>query len=330
MRASRLVTLVLLLQARGPWTAEELAERLGVSVRTVHRDVEALRASGVPVRGERGPAGGYRLPGGHRTRLTGLTASEAEALFVAAPADALGLGGILADAQLKLLAALPPQLRERADRAAQLFHVDHRAWFGAAEPPAQLATVAGALSRGRRLRIVHRGRERDVDPLGLVLKGPAWYLVAATGDGERTFRVGRIEQAAELEQPARRPEGFDLAAHWEGWSRAFEAGLPVIPVRVRVDAAALGRLRAAVDSRRRDALPRSAPAGVAELELEVWFERLDHAEQELLALGAAVEVLDPPALRERMARHAAALARRYDAAVSRGARDRSPSATTPT
>jgi predicted DNA-binding transcriptional regulator YafY len=312
MRASRLVSLVLLLQARGPWTAEELAERLGVSVRTVHRDVEALRQSGVPVSGERGPAGGYRLPGGYRTRLTGLTPDEAEALFVTAPADALGLGGFLADAQLKLLAALPPQLRERADHAAHRFHVDHRSWFAAAEPPPHLAVVAGALWRDRRLRLAYAGREREVDPLGLVLKGPAWYLVAATDRGERTFRVARIEAAEELEQPARRPAGFDLAAHWEAWSRRFEESLPFVTVRVRVEAEALGLLRAAVDSRRRDRLPERAPDGVRELELDVWFERIEHAEWELLGLGGAVEVLAPPELRARMAAQARALARRYE------------------
>jgi predicted DNA-binding transcriptional regulator YafY len=311
MRASRLVTLVLLLQARGPWTAEELAGRLGVSVRTVHRDVEALRLSGIPVRGERGPAGGYRLPGGYRTRLTGLTAEEAEALFVAPPADALGLGGLLADAQLKLLAALPPELRARADRAAARFHVDHRSWFAPAQAPASLGTIAGALWRDRRLRIVHRGRARDVDPLGLVLKGPAWYLVAATAEGERTFRVERIAGAAELEEPAARPAGFDLAGHWDDWSRAFEAELPLVSVRVRVDAGALELLRGAVDSRHRDALPHHPPAGADVLELDVAFERIEHAERGLLGLGGAVEVLAPPELRARIAAHARALAARY-------------------
>ncbi len=322
MRASRLVSLVMLLQARGPWTAEQLADELEVSVRTIHRDVEALRGSGVPIAGERGPAGGYRLPGGHRTRLTGLTADEVQALFVAAPATPLGLGGVLADAQLKLLAALPPQLRERADRAAALFHVDHGRWFDAPEPAPLLPLVAGALWRQRRLRLRSRGREQEVDPLGLVAKGPAWYLVAATARGPRSFRVGRLEAAEELAEAAVRPQQFELAAHWRAATAAFEASLPLERIRVRVEPTALAALRRLVDARRRDALPRDGEqaAGMEEvvtladgrLELDAWFERLDHAES-LLALGGACEVVAPAELRARMAEQARALAERYRA-----------------
>jgi predicted DNA-binding transcriptional regulator YafY len=311
MRASRLLSLVLLLQSRGPWTAAELAAELAVSVRTIHRDVEALRRAGVPVQGERGPAGGYRLPGGYRTRLTGLTPGEADALFLAAPAGALGLGGLLADAQLKLLAALPPALRERADRAAHRFHVDHGAWFGAPEPVPHLTAVAAALWDGRRLRIRARGREREVDPLGLVQKGPAWYLVAATPRGERTFRVGRLEAAEVLDAPAAPPPpGFDLAKHWDAWSAAFEASLPLVPVRVRVAPRALPGLRRLVDTRRRHEIPIAAGDAAARLELEVWFERIEHAAS-LLSLGADVEVLDPPELRDRIARTARAVTELY-------------------
>jgi predicted DNA-binding transcriptional regulator YafY len=321
MRASRLLSLVMLLQARGPATAEELGERLGVSVRTVHRDVAALRESGVPIEGERGPAGGYRLPGGYRTRLTGLTPDEAEALFVAAPATPLGLGGFLAEAQLKLLAALPPQLRERADRAARIFHVDHGRWFGETTPPAGLDLVAAALWRGQRLRVVHRGRERLIDPLGLVMKGPTWYLVALTDDGERTFRVERLEAVEALEEPARRPQGFDLPTWWAQWSRAFEQSLPSVPVRVRVAPEALAELRRLVDVRHLAELPERAEEAPSQmrtpngrLELEVRFERLDHA-RVLLSLAAAVEVLEPPELRSRIAADAAALAELYRPAL---------------
>jgi predicted DNA-binding transcriptional regulator YafY len=308
MRAQRLVSLVLVLQTRGAVGAADLARELGVSVRTVHRDAEALRAAGIPVVGERGPAGGYRLPGGYRTRLTGLTAEEAEALFLGVPAGDLGLAPALADAQLKLLAALPPSLRARADRTAELFHVERDGWWAAGPPPAHLPALAAALWAGRRARVVHRGRERQVDPLGLVLKGRVWYLVAGTPGGVRTFRADRLAAAAELEAPVRRPPDFDLAAFWAGWSAEFAASLPLVDVRVRVQPGALEALRAAVDIRARDDVP-AAIDGAAEL--VVRFERLEFAESGLLRVGAGVEVLGPPELRARIAGHARALAALY-------------------
>src|SRR5919201_6579970 len=158
MRATRLVSLLLLLQTRGQLTAAEIAERLEVSVRTVHRDVESLSAAGVPVDAVRGPAGGYRLAGGYRTRLTGLTAGEAEALFVApGPAAELGLGGVLTNARLKVLAALPAELQERASKAERLFHLDTRGWFRGEDTVPHLPTIAAATWRGRRLNARYRG-----------------------------------------------------------------------------------------------------------------------------------------------------------------------------
>ena len=169
MRASRLVSFLLVLQTRGQLTAVELAERLEVSERTVQRDAQALAAAGVPIVSVRGPAGGYRLERGYRTRLTGLDAAEAEALFVG-PAAELGLGRELAAARLKLLASLPAELQERADRAARLFHVDTRGWFREEDRVPQLPVIAGALWRGRRLDIRYREGavvvSRRLDPLG--------------------------------------------------------------------------------------------------------------------------------------------------------------------
>jgi predicted DNA-binding transcriptional regulator YafY len=190
VRATRLVSLLLLLQLRGQLTASELAGHFQVSVRTIHRDVEALAAAGVPVAAVRGPAGGYRLARGYRTKLTGLTAAEAEALFVApAPAAELGLGGVLTNARLKVLSALPSELQERASRASRYFHLDTRRWFRAEDTVPHLPTIASATWRGLRLDTRYReGRkvvQRTLDPLGLVLKGGAWYLVARRSAGMR-------------------------------------------------------------------------------------------------------------------------------------------------
>jgi len=156
MRATRLVSLLLLLQTRGQLTAAEIAGTLEVSVRTVHRVVESLAAAGVPVEAVRGPAGGYRLAGGYRTRLTGLTADEAEALFAAGipgPAAELGLGGELAAARLKVLAALPQELQERASRSSRLFHLDTRGWFRAEDTVPHLPALSSAVWSGCRVRL---------------------------------------------------------------------------------------------------------------------------------------------------------------------------------
>src|ERR1700758_2613785 len=155
MRATRLGSPLLLLQTRRHLTAAETARRLEVSVRTVHRDVESLAAAGVPIEALRGPAGGYRLAGGYRTRLTGLTTDEAEALFVG-PAAELGLGQVFADARLKVLAALPPELQERAQRSARLFHLDTQGWFRGADKTPHLPTLASAVWRGSRVSARYR------------------------------------------------------------------------------------------------------------------------------------------------------------------------------
>jgi predicted DNA-binding transcriptional regulator YafY len=307
MRASRLVSLLLLLQMRGQLTAAELAEHFEVSVRTIHRDVESLGAAGVPVEAVRGPAGGYRLAGGYRTRLTGLTTEEAEALFVApGPAAELGLGGVLANARLKVLAALPGELQERASRAERLFHLDARGWFRAEDTVPHLPAIAAAVWRGRRLAARYReGRRvvrRTLDPLGLVLKGGAWYLVARRRVGMRVYRVSRFVSVRARDEGFARPEGFELAAYWDEWSRSFEASRRRVEVTVRASELALRFLPQ--DLRREDGV------------YVVGFESLDDAFRELLRFGADVEVLEPPDLRARVAASAAEVAALYGRGVA--------------
>jgi predicted DNA-binding transcriptional regulator YafY len=290
VRATRLVSLLLLLQTRGQLTAADIAERLEVSVRTVHRDVDSLAAAGVPVEALRGPAGGYRLAGGYRTRLTGLTGDEAEALFAAGmpgPAAELGLGGELAAARLKLLAALPSELQERATRAQRLFHLDARGWFRAEDSVPHLPELASAVWRGCRVRIRYREGnrvvQRTIDPLGLVLKAGAWYLVAHRVAGMRVYRVSRVASVRALEETCARPDGFELSAYWDEWSRAFEESRPRVEVTVR------------------------GPKGVRAMT----FESLSEAQRELLRFGTDLEVLEPVELRTRIAETAREVAALY-------------------
>jgi predicted DNA-binding transcriptional regulator YafY len=304
MRASRLLSLLLLLQTHGRMTARQLADQLEVSVRTIYRDVESLHAAGVPLYGDAGPSGGYQLLDGYRTRLTGLTTEEAEALFVG-PAAELGLGQVFADARLKVLAALPPELQERAERSARLFHLDTRGWFRGEDKTPHLPTLASAVWRRRRVSARYREGakivRRTLDPLGLVLKAGAWYLVAHRSAGMRVYRVSRFVSVRLRDDGFERPPDFELASFWEDWSTTFERNRPRFDVRLRLPRAGLRYLRPLVHPDGRialDAVRRDPPTEL--IELTVPFEHLEYAYRELMTFGSDVEVLEPAELRERM------------------------------
>jgi len=312
VRASRLVSFLLVLQTRRQLTVAELAERLEVSERTVQRDAQALAEAGIPIVSVRGPGGGYRLEHGYRTRLTGLDAVEAEALFVG-PAAELGLGRELAAARLKLLASLPVELQERADRAAHLFHVDTRGWFREEDRVPHLPVIAGALWRGHRLDMRYREGaavvSRRLDPFGLVLKAGVWYLLAQRRGEQRVYRVSRIVSARVRAESSVRPPDFDLAAAWSERSDAFERSRALIEVAVRVPRSQVRYLRGAriVEGGER-------PTVIAR------FDGLDHAFHVLMAYGADAEVLAPAALRKRIAAAAAATVALYTPAARRDER----------
>jgi len=315
VRASRLVNLLLLLQARGGLTAEQLARELEVSVRTVHRDVEALSASGVPIYAERGPAGGIRLVDGYRTRLTGMTADEAEALFLSGlqgPAAELGLGTVVAAAQLKVRAALPAELRSRASRLVERFHLDAGPWFAGTEPVPHLPTVAEAVWGSHRLEIAYRRDDgaviRRLEPLGIVLKAGIWYIVARTDAQIRTYRVSRIREAAVFtDEVFERPVGFDLATWWADASAAFEREVPRIEITVRVRADAMARLYEAVGSRVvREGERLGEPDAEGRQLFRLTVEWPDEAKGRFIAAAPDVEVLEPARLRDEMVAAAAA------------------------
>ena len=322
MRASRLVQLLLLLQTNGKMTAARLAGELEVSVRTIYRDIEALSGAGVPIYAEAGPGGGVRLVDGYRTRLTGLTAEEAEALALSGlpgAASELGLGTVLAAAQLKVDAALPPELRSRAVRMRERFHLDAPGWFAREEPVPHLAALSRAVWEERRLEIRYKKWEgevrRTLDPLGLVLKAGVWYLVALSGRARalRTFRVSRVLSVRELDEDALRPDDFDLATHWAAAGEAFFETMQRVDVRVRVRGNRIWALRHVMDPKG----AQEAIDGASEADAEGWvectlgMEHLDMAAHELLRFGADLEVLEPPELRDQMATAASAMAARY-------------------
>ena len=279
MRASRLVSILLLLQGRGKLTARQLADALEVSVRTVYRDIESLSEAGVPVYGDAGPDGGYQLLGGYRTRLTGLTAAEAQALSLAGmprAAAELGLGTVLATAQLKLQAALPAELRERTDAISERFLLDAPGWYHDGDSSPYLAAVAGAVlesapDRGQVPPVDGTyGRDEDARPARDRAQGRQVVSGGAErgghrdecdecggrrggrrGSGMRTYRINHVLGLTDTGERFTRAEAFDLAAFWAAGVAGFRTGLWQGEARIRLSPA--GRERAAeIDEFRRD------------------------------------------------------------------------------
>src|SRR5215217_5062920 len=241
VKSERLIALRFTLQARRSATAADLAAVLEVSERTILRDVGALQAAGVPLWSEPGRGGGIRLLDGWRTRLDGLTAREAAALFVSGVPTALadlGLAGALVTAQSKLMATLPAAARQRARELGERFHLDAPGWFHREERLAHLETVASAVWSQQRLRIDYRSGDRTVrrelDPLGLVLKAGVWYAVAAVDGTVRSYRVSRIAGATPTGASFDRPNGFHLAEFWAQASAEFDRSILRDRIRIRV------------------------------------------------------------------------------------------------
>jgi predicted DNA-binding transcriptional regulator YafY len=301
VRASRLLSILMLLQARGRMTAQALADEFEISVRTLYRDIDQLSAAGVPVYAERGRAGGQAL------FLSGLPG----------PAADLGLGEAMAGAQLKLLAALPAD--QGAGKVAARFHLDPIAWYRAPERSDILPALAQAVWNSRRIAIRYESWtgvvDRDLSPLGLALKAGVWYLVAAAGTTPRTYKVSAIHALDLGEETFERPAGFDLAAYWATWAREFETRIHGQEASLRVSAAGLERLSGlgpAIGEARIAGPP--DPAGWTLVDLPI--ESIDRAAGEILKLGPDVEVLAPPDLRRTIARLSLRIAALYGRSVN--------------
>ncbi|QKW09329.1 YafY family transcriptional regulator [Streptomyces sp. NA04227] len=317
MKSDRLLAILLLLQTRGRFLAQELAERLEVSVRTIYRDVEALSAAGVPVYAERGRHGGISLLPGYRTDVTGLTEDESRALFVLAGTgthEALGLDTALGSALRKVMAALPAPHRPAAELTSRRILVDSARWRAAPRAGVDLDVLQDAVFADRRLRLRYRHsgaaepRTYTVDPYGLVAKAGVWYLVADRRGVPRLFRADRIRAATPTSDPVRRRTGVELAQVWEELRRRVEQRPDGITVTVRVR-----RDRLDMFLRLNAAALREPPEDPGEGEwvtARLGFEALP-AVRTLLVLTDNVEVLSPPEAREELARAAVAIGAVY-------------------
>jgi predicted DNA-binding transcriptional regulator YafY len=322
-----LVSILLLLQTRGRLTAAQLAEPLEVSIRTIYRDIEALGEAGVPVYGEAGHDGGFQLVDGYRTRLTGLTSAEAEALFLAglpsAAAD-LGLAAVVDAAWLKVLAALPTASRESAEHLAARFHLDAPSWYTTGDDAAQLTVTAEAVWNQQAIRMRYlrwaspQEVERTVEPYGLVLKAGQWYLVACTDRGLRTYRISRMSDVVLLEHRFERPAGFDLARHWQDYLASYDRRRHRGEAVLRLSPNGMARLPWLLEPAVAAAARRTAgdPDPDGWVQVTVPIESVEQALPDLLRLGAEAEVLAPVGLRTKITETLAVLTAVYGSASS--------------
>jgi predicted DNA-binding transcriptional regulator YafY len=325
MKSARLLTELLLLQAHGKLSGRALAGRLAVSMRTAHRDMEALSAAGVPVFALRGSAGGWQLEAGWRTRVPGLDESELRALLMAQP-RVLGDARLAASAEralAKLMAALPDGLRDRAVSIRQRLHIDTTGWRGSTEQLSALPIVQDAISHDRQLEITYRQANRErvqrtVEPYGLVAKGTTWYLVANTPRGFRTYRVSRIEQPTMLAASFKPPADFDLAAHWTTSTRQFYER-ERYEATLRLEPGSADSVRQWCDVAPDSSLQPIDPDGWITLRLR--FDSESSACFIVMGFGPRVEVVEPKSLRTRVETELAAALRRV-----RGPRPRRPTA----
>ncbi|MGI8678833.1 MAG: helix-turn-helix transcriptional regulator [Jatrophihabitans sp.] len=323
-RSGRLLSIVLVLQSRRTATARELATQLGVSMRSIYRDVSVLSEIGVPVYAETGRAGGYRLVDGYRTTLTGLTSQESLALFLIgmpAPAALLGLREQSRSAEAKLLAALGPGAREQANRMRDRFLLDLPAWYQNAEAPAILPELADAVLNTRRAQLQYRRwrepREvrRLLDPHGLVVKNGTWYLVAADRSRSsapmRIYRASNILELTVLDEQFDRIEDFDLPTFWRAQLVDFDRRRFSGTALIKVSAGLIGRLPdlsdSSLDMAVAGGLIDEAGSCLARLPIESPTKAASH----LIRYGADVEVIEPPELREELAALADAVLRQY-------------------
>lgn len=318
MRADRLLSILLLLQAHGRLTGRELAERLEVSERTLHRDMEALSASGVPIYALRGSRGGWQLDENWKTQVPGMEQSELHALLMAQP-RVIGNARLEAAAERalnKLMAALPVPMREQASSIRQRLFVDTTAWRGTAEDLSMLPLVQEAVARDRKLFFQYQKTsgersERMVDPLGLVAKGNTWYLVARTGDHFRTYRVSRIQLARLLDSNCERPADFDLAAYWKSSTRTFQEE------RNRYNAILHLHPRAAqwMEGWQFTSPIRVESDGSSRtsnwVTMQVQFSSEEEACSVVLGLGTSVAILEPASLRERVRKDLVAMTEQH-------------------
>ncbi|TGK20749.1 WYL domain-containing protein [Leptospira fluminis] len=301
MRADRLLNILLHLQAKGKTTARELAEKLEVSERTLHRDMEALSSAGIPIYAERGIGGGWSLSEGYRTNLTGMRREEVLSLLLLQSSrilEDLGRKKDLDSAFLKLLAALPPAYKKDAETARQRIHIDGAGWNQAIRDLPVLPLLQDAVWEDRKVEILYEKEgtvsPRNLEPLGLVAKDTTWYLVARRSREIRIYRISRIREAKLTTERFERPKKFDLSKYWESWLEDFKTRIPQYRVKIRIKSP----LELKIQRNPFLKILKVSPPKKGWSEMELDLETREWAIGSLMRFGSAVEVLQPEELKE--------------------------------
>lgn len=313
MRADRLVALLLILQRKGQVTAGEVAAELEISERTARRDLEALGTAGLPIYSTQGRNGGWQLLGGARTDLSGLNAAEARALFLVAGPASAATPAVKAGLR-KLLRALPETMRDDAESASSALIIDPTRWGQKTSErpvPPWLEALQTAVITGEQVTLGYTSPKGDastriVHPLGIAAKGTAWYLVADTEAGMRTFRIDRVSAVEGMGAPVVRPEGFDLASAWKLIAERVDERWAA-SVRALADPSAVQPLRWIFGAKLRVG-PAVADGRV---EVEVGASNRRGLVGQLAGFGALVEVTEPAEVRAELGRIGAELAGLY-------------------
>ncbi|MEQ8675623.1 MAG: WYL domain-containing protein [Aggregatilineales bacterium] len=306
MRAGRLLSLMLLLQARGRMTAAELSQTLEVSERTIYRDIDALSGAGVPVYTQSGTNGGIFLDEHYRVSLTGLSRAETLSLFIssdAGPLHDIGLADAVEESLLKLFAALPDMHRDAVTQMRQRLYIDPAGWFQRADTAECLPLLQQAVWEDRKISAIYQPVEgeshpRTLDAIALVAKANVWYLIGRKANGDlRNYRVRRLKQVALIDGHFQRDPAFDLEAYWkdscEQFLRQSSLDNPPYYVRLRVHPDGFWFFPGFMEERYEQIAPADADGWT---ELRVRFESFWDAHARLIGLGTWVNVLDSPAL----------------------------------
>lgn len=303
MRADRLLSIMLMLQAQGKTTTVALADTLEVSRRTILRDIEALSMAGVPIHADAGHGGGVYLDEHYRVSLTGLKEAEVRALFVSArhgPLQDVGLGAAAEATLLKLFAALPSLHRQEAERIQQRIHLDPAWWWHKGDMLPHLDTLKAAVFDDYRVKVCYeRGGgevvERILEPYSLVAKASVWYVIARREDELRTYRVSRFVEVERMDEHFERDATFDLAQYWHANASAFVANLPTFDFTLRLAAARLQFLKLYASGRY--TIRDTSPDGESSV-IDIRMSSLDEARMLVLGLGTDAEIIEPDELRE--------------------------------